>query len=236
MADSFLGLTALDWRAVRLSAWTCAAGVGLALPLGLGLGWLLARKTFPGKALVETALNLPLVLPPVVTGYVLLLLLGRKGWVGGWLYDWFGLEVAFTWRAAVVAVGVMGFPLLVRAIRLAFQGIDPRLYQAARSLGAGPLDAFFTVSLPLARSGLIAGVVLAFARGLGEFGATLIVYGNPEQAPTLPLQFYNTWVNETGTADDPHLWRLVLVSVLLAAAALAVSEYLERRGQRRESA
>jgi molybdate transport system permease protein len=236
MADTFLGLTALDWRAVYLSAWTCAAGVAFTLPFGLGLGWLLARKTFPGKALVETALNLPLVLPPVVTGYVLLLTFGRKGWIGGWLWSAFGLEVAFTWRAAVVAVGVMGFPLLVRAIRLAFQGIDPRLYQAARSLGAGPLDAFFSVSLPLARSGVIAGVVLAFARGVGEFGATLIFYGNPEQAPTLPLQFYNTWENETGAANAPHLWHLVLVSVLLAGVALAVSEYLERRGQRRESA
>ena len=117
-----------------------------------------------------------------------------------------------------------------------FQGIDPRLFQAARSLGAGPLDAFLTVSLPLARNGVIAGVVLAFARGLGEFGATLIFYGNPEQAPTLPLQFFNTWENQTGPGGEDRLWRLVLVSFLLACAALAGSEYLERQGQRRESA
>src|SRR5436305_57752 len=136
---------------------------------------------------------------------------------------------------AVVAVAVMGFPLLVRAIRLAFQELDPRLFQAARTLGARPLDAFFTVSLPLARNGVIAGVVLALARGLGEFGATLIFYGNPDFAPTLALQFYNTWENQTGSGEEDRLWRLVIVSVVLAGAALGASEYLERRGQRRAS-
>ena len=235
MAETFLGLSVRDWQAVGLSLRVSAAGILLSLPLGLGLGWLLARKNFPGKTLLDTAINLPLVLPPVVTGYLLLILLGKKGWVGAWLFRWFGLEVAFTWCAAVVAVAVMGFPLLVRAIRVAFQGIDPRLFQAARSLGAGPLDAFLTVSLPLARNGVSAGVLLAFARGLGEFGATLIVYGNPEYAPTLALQFYNSWDNP-GAAGEQHLWRLVLVCLLLAFAALAASEYLERRGQRRESA
>ncbi|HEV3261641.1 MAG TPA: molybdate ABC transporter permease subunit [Gemmataceae bacterium] len=236
MAETILGLTPRDWQALGLSLRVAAAGVLLSLPFGLGLGWLLARKNFPGKTLVETAVNVPLVLPPVVTGYLLLILLGRRGWLGSWLFRWFGLEVVFTWRAAVLAVAVMGFPLLVRAIRLAFQGIDPRLYQAARSLGAGPVDAFFSVSLPLARSGVIAGVVLAFARGLGEFGATLIFYGNPEQAPTLALQFYNTWENQTGAADAGRLWSLVVASLVVACAALGVSEYLERRGQRRESA
>jgi molybdate transport system permease protein len=236
MPESFLGLTTQDWRAVGLSVEVSAAAIVLSLPFGLGLGWLMARKNFAGKTLLETAINLPLVLPPVVTGYLLLVVFGKKGWIGGWLFRWFGLEIAFTWRAAVVAVAVLGFPLLVRAIRLAFQGIDPRLFQAARSLGAPPLDAFLTVNLPLARNGVIAGVVLAFARGLGEFGATLIFYGNPEQAPTLPLQFFNTWENQTGSGGEDRLWRLVLVSLLLACAALAGSEYLERRGQRRESA
>jgi len=236
MADTFLGLTPRDWQAVGLSLRVSAAGVLLSLPFGLGLGWLLARKNFAGKTLVETAVNVPLVLPPVVTGYLLLVVLGRRGWIGSWLFRWFGLEVAFTWRAAVLAVAVMGFPLLVRAIRLAFQGIDPRLFQAARSLGAGPVGAFFSVSLPLARSGVIAGIVLAFARGLGEFGATLIVYGNPESAPTLALEFYNTLQRPPGAGDDQRLWSLVGASLVLACAALGVSEYLERRGQRRESA
>jgi molybdate transport system permease protein len=235
MPDTWLGLTMDDWRAVRLSVVVSGTAVLLSLPFGLGLGWLLARKAFPGKALVETVVNLPLVLPPVVTGYLLLLLLGRRGYVGSWLDHWFGLEIALTWRAAVLAVAVMGFPLLVRAIRLALQGIDPRLFQAARSLGAGPLDAFLTVSLPLARSGVIAGVVLAFARGLGEFGATLIFAGNLEQNRTLALQVF-TLNSQPGEAYEQRMWLLVLASVALAGGALFVSEYLERRGQRRESA
>jgi len=224
-----------DWRAIWLSVRVSGLAVLLSLPFGVVLGWLLARKTFVGKTLVETVVNLPLVLPPVVTGYLLLILLDRQGLIGAALYRWLGLEVALTWRAAVLAVAVMGFPLLVRAIRLAFQGIDPRLFQAARSLGAGPVDAFLTVSLPLARSGVIAGVVLAFARGLGEFGATLLFAGNQVQTRTVAIQIYNL-NNQPGEAYEQQMWGLVLASVVLAFAALAVSEYLERRGQRRESA
>jgi molybdate transport system permease protein len=231
----FLGLAHDDWRAVGLSACVATLGVLFSLPFGVGLGWLLARKTFAGKTLVETLVNLPLVLPPVVTGYLLLILLGRRGWIGFWLDRWFGLEIAFTWRAAVLAVAVMGFPLLVRSVRLAFQGIDPRLFQAARSLGARPLDAFFTVSLPLARSGVLAGVVLAFARSLGEFGATLIFAGNQAKTRTLAIQMF-TLNSLPGDDNERRMWALVGVSVLLAAGALATSEYLERRGMRRESA
>jgi molybdate transport system permease protein len=230
-----LGLAAEDWRAIGLSVGVAGLAVLLSLPFGVGLGWLLARKTFVGKTLVETAVNLPLVLPPVVTGYLLLILLGRRGWVGAWLDRAFGLEIALTWRAAVLAVAVMGFPLLVRAVRLAFQGIDPRLYQAARSLGAGPVDAFLTVSLPLARSGVLAGAVLAFARGLGEFGATLIFAGNQEQTRTLAIQIY-TLFSLPEPAYERRMWGLVVASLFVAAGALAVSEYLERKGQRRESA
>jgi molybdate transport system permease protein len=235
MPETFLGLAGEDWRAVGLSLQVAGLAVLLSLPPGVALGWLLARKTFPGKTLVETAVNLPLVLPPVVTGYLLLLLFGRRGWVGARLYDWFGLEVALTWKAAVLAVAVMGFPLLVRAVRLAFQGIDPRLYQAARSLGAGPLDAFFSVSLPLARNGVIAGTVLAFARGLGEFGATLMFAGNQEQTRILSIQIFDLH-NLAGDVYEERMWRLVVASVVLACAALGLSEYLERRGHRRESA
>src|ERR1700682_5740948 len=158
---SFLTLSGEDWQAVGLSLRVSVLAVLLSLPFGLALGWILARKNFWGKSLVETILNMPLVLPPVITGYVLLILLGKRGWIGSWLYREFGVEVALTWRAAVLAVAVMGFPLLVRAIRLAFQGMDPRLFQAARSLGASPMDTFFSVSLPLARNGVIAGIMLA---------------------------------------------------------------------------
>ena len=234
-SNAFLGLSIEDWRAVELSVRVASLAVLLSLPPGIALSWLLARKTFPGKAIVETFIALPLVLPPVVTGYLLLLLLGKRGPIGSLLYRWLGWEVALTWRAAVLAVAVMGFPLLVRAIRLAFQGIDPRMYQVARSLGAGPLDAFFTVTLPLARNGVLAGMVHAFARALGEFGATLIFAGNQEQTRTLAIQIFT--LNSLPDVSSEHrMWGLVGISIALAAIALAVSEYLERRGQRRESA
>lgn len=235
MDPSFLGLAADDWAALGFSAAVASAAVVLSLPFGLALGWLLARHTLPGKSLVETVLNLPLVLPPVVTGYLLLVLFGRRGPVGGWLERVFGIEVAFTPAAAVLAAAVMGFPLLLRAVRLAFQGTDPRLYQAARSLGAGPLDAFFSVSLPLARSGVIAGVVLAFARGLGEFGATILFAGSAPGRRTLAIEIYQLNSDPADVAEA-RMWRLVAASVVLACAALTASEYLERRGARRESA
>src|SRR5207245_1508441 len=185
-----LSLSGEDWQAVLLSLRVSILAVVISLPFGVALGWLLARKSFFGKSVVETFVNMPLVLPPVVTGYVLLIWLGRKGWIGAFLYQVFGLEIALTWRAAVLAVAVMGFPLLVRTVRVAVAGIDPRMHQAARSLGAGPLDAFFSVSLPLARNGVLAGMVLAFARGLGEFGATLMFAGIRPETRTLAIQIY----------------------------------------------
>jgi molybdate transport system permease protein len=233
--SSVFTLSKDDWQAVELSLRVSVLAVLVSLPFGLALGWLLARKRFFGKPIVETLVNMPLVLPPVVTGYVLLIWLGKKGWIGGWLYEAFGMEVALTWRAAVLAVAVMGFPLLVRSVRLAFQGLDPRLFQAARSLGASPLDAFLTVSLPLARHGVIAGILLAWARGMGEFGATLMFAGNQKQTRTLAIQIYDLQTLP-GEAYEQRMWGLVLVSALLAFAALAGSEYLERRGQRRETA
>jgi molybdate transport system permease protein len=232
--DTFLGLAAEDWQALGFSIVVSLGAVLLSLPFGLALGWVLARHSFPFKAIVETFLNLPLVLPPVVTGYLLLLLFGRRGLIGGWL-ALIHIEVAFTPMAAMLAGAVMGFPLMVRAIRLAFQGTDPRLYQAARSLGAGPFDAFWSVSLPLARHGVIAGIVLAFARGLGEFGATLLFAGSQPGRRTLSVQIYRLY-ELPGDAAEARMWYLVAASVLLACAALAASEFLERRGARRESA
>jgi molybdate transport system permease protein len=229
--DTFLGLTGDDWAAIAYSVVVAGAAVAASLPLGVALGWLLARRAFPGKFLVETAINLPLVMPPVVTGYLLLLAFGRSSW----FYKVFRVSPAFTTFAVVLAGAIMGFPLLVRAVRLAFQGIDPRLYQAARSLGARPLDAFWSVSLPLARNGVIAGAVLAFARGLGEFGATLLFAGSQPGRRTLALEIYALY-EQPGDAAQERMWRLVAASIVLACAALFASEWLERRGARRESA
>jgi molybdate transport system permease protein len=228
-------LTPEDWHAVRLSLGVSVCAVLLILPVGVALGWLLARFEFPAKTLVETAVNLPLVLPPVVTGYLLLVLFGRRGWIGEFLDRYLGIQIAFTWLAAVIVGAIVGFPLLVRSARIAFRGLDPRLYQAARSLGARPLDAFFSVVLPLARSGIVAGALLAFARSLGEFGATLLFAGSSPDRRTLTVQIYRLH-EEVGPVAEARKWDLVLAAVLLSCAAVAVSEFLERRGRRRESA
>ena len=231
MSDNFLGLAPADWQALWLSVRISAAAMALSLPAGIGVGWLLARKTFPGKAAVETLVALPLVLPPVVTGLVLLYLLGPRSTLGGGL----GLEIAFTWKAAVVAVAVVGFPLLVRSVRTAFEGVDPRLYQAARSLGAAPFDAFWSVSLPLARHGVIAGLVLAFARGLGEFGATMMFASVRPETTTLAIQIY-VLHNQPGDVSEARMWRVVIASIVLAFASLVLSEYFVRRGRQHELA
>src|SRR5262245_26842899 len=179
-------LTSGEWSAVWLSIKVALTATVASLPLGIAAGYFLARRRFPGKSLVETALNLPLVLPPVVTGYLLLVLLGRRGLVGQHLEDWFGLHVVFTWKGAAIASAVMAFPLMVRTIRLAFTQLDTRLELAARTLGAGACETFWRVSFPLARRGIIAGAVLAFARSLGEFGATVMIAGNiPGETQTI---------------------------------------------------
>jgi molybdate transport system permease protein len=220
-------LTIEEWHALRLSFQVAACAALLGLPLAVVIGYRLARSTMRGKWLVEVLVNLPLVLPPVVVGYLLLVCFSPRGPVGSVLWNWFGIRVVFTWWGAVLASVVVSFPLMVRAIRLAFQGIDPRLELAARSLGAGPLRSFLTVSLPLARRGLTAGCVLGFARSLGEFGATIMVAGNIEgQTRTIPLAIY-TLSNRPGGME--HSWRLVGLAVVLACGALAVSEWLERR-------
>jgi molybdate transport system permease protein len=223
-----------QWQAVRLTLVVSATAVAVSLPLGIALAWLLAKRNFPGKFLVETLVNLPLVLPPVVTGYLLLVTFGRNGPLGALLDKWFGVQLIFDWKGAALAAAVVSFPLLVRPIRLAFASIDDRLIQAARSLGARPLDAFWTVVLPLARPGILSGCALAFARSMGEFGATIMVAGNiPGQTRTIPLEIYNLLESPGGAAEARTL---VAVSILIAAAAMVLGEILERRGQRRFAA
>ena len=231
---SFTLLSGEEWTALRLSfqVGVCSALAGL--PFAVAIGYCLARKSFSGKWLVETVVHLPLVLPPVVTGYLLLVCFAPRGPIGSVLSDLFGVRIVFTWVGAVLASMVVSFPLMVRAIRLAFQGVDPRLEMAARSLGASPAAAFFTVSLPLAGRGVIAGGLLGFARSLGEFGATIMVAGNMEgQTRTIPLAIFSL-ANRPGGVGQ--CWRLVVLSVLLACGALAASELLERRQSRHESA
>ncbi len=220
-------LSNAEWTAVALSIRVALVAMLISLPFGVAVGWLLARRQFRGKWVIETLVNLTLVLPPVVTGYLLLRMFGRQSWFGAWLEGTLGIQIAFTWWAAAIASAALGFPLMVRAIRLAFRGVDPRLEEAARSLGSSPLDAFWRVSLPLARGGIIAGAVLAFARSLGEFGATITFAGNiPGATQTLPLAVFS----EMNRAGGDGTLRLAIVSVVLAAAALATSEWLERRG------
>jgi len=220
-------LTPAEWSALWLSFQVALFSALAGLPFGVAAGYLLARRPFFGKWVVEILIDLPLVLPPVVTGYLLLVCFGPRGPIGSILVTWFGLKIVFNWLGAVLASAVVSFPLMVRAIRLAFQSIDPRFEMAARSLGASRLRAFFTVALPLARRGLIAGWLLAFARSLGEFGATIMVAGNIEgRTRTIPLAIY-TLTNQPDGIEQA--WRLVGLSILLACAALAATEWLERR-------
>lgn len=220
-------LTAEEWSALWLSFKVASCAALIALPFAVGVGHALARSRFRGKWVAEVFVNLPLVLPPVVVGYLLLVSLSPREPLGSLLLAWFGVRIVFSWWGAVVASVVVSFPLMVRAIRLSFQAIDPRLELAARSLGASRFQVFFTVTLPLARRGLIAGWVLAFARSLGEFGATIMVAGNiAGQTRTIPLAIY-TLTNQPDGAEQS--WRLVGLAVLLACGALAASEWLERR-------
>jgi molybdate transport system permease protein len=224
-------LTPGEVQALWLSLKTGIAGTAVSLPPGVAVAWLLARRQFTGKLLVDGLVHLPLVLPPVVTGYVLLILFGHNGVLGHWIETHTGFTLAFNWKGAALASGVMGFPLLVRAIRLAFEAVDPKLEAAARTLGAGPADVFVSVTLPLIAPGLIAGTLLGFARALGEFGATITFVANiPGETQTLPIALYSALQVPGG---EIHALRFVLLSVLLAIAALGASEYLARAVQRR---
>jgi molybdate transport system permease protein len=214
------------WQVAWFTTWVAAAGTLLILPPGIALGWLLARKHWRGKILVETIVTLPLVMPPVATGLVLLKLLGRRGLLGRWIESLFGVEIVFTWRAVVIATAVMSFPLLVRTARLALEGVNPRFEQVARTLGAGPWRVFWTITLPLAARGLVAGAVLAFARALGEFGATIMVAGFiPGRTATLALSIYHL----VQLSRDDEAWGLLAISITLAFGALWLSETLLRK-------
>ena len=220
-------LTPLEAEAVRLSLRVAVVAVAGSLPIGVLVAWLLARREFPGKTIVNGLVHLPLILPPVVVGYLLLVLLGRRGPVGAWLYDVFGVTIAFTWKGAAVASAVMAFPLMVRAIRLSLESVDRRLEHAARTLGASPLRVFLTVTLPLTLPGILTGAVLGFARSMGEFGATITFVSNiPGETRTLPLALFS--MVQTPGGDEGAV-RLVIISVVLAMAALVASEVLARR-------
>ena len=218
-------MTAEEWQIVALTVRTAALASLLILPPGLLVAWQLARRDWRGKSLVETIVALPLVMPPVATGLILLQLLGRRGPVGSVLHR-MGIEIAFTWRAVVVAMMVMSFPLLVRAARVAFEEVNPRLEQIARTLGAHRRRVFFTITLPLASRGIIAGLLLAFARSLGEFGATILVAGNiPGRTSTISLSIYNL----VQQGRDDLAFRLLFVSVVIAFAAVWIAEVFARR-------
>jgi len=215
------------WLSLRVAFWS----VLVSLPFAVAVAYLLARASFPGKALFDAVVHLPLVLPPVVVGFFLLLLFGRRGPLGEILEQWFGIVVAFRWTGAALAAGIMGFPLMVRAIRLSFETIDRKLEAAASTLGAGRVGVFLTITLPLALPGVITGVLLSFARSLGEFGATITFVSNiPGETRTLPLAIYT--YTQTPAGDAAAL-RLSVIAVLLSLAALYVSEVLVRRAARR---
>ena len=220
-------LTPDEWQIVALSLRVSIVAVAVTLPPAFLLAWMLARGRFAGKILLDALVHLPLVLPPVVIGWMLLIAFGRTGPIGGWLYDSFGLTLIFRWTGAALASAVMALPLMVRAIRLSIEAIDRRLEGAARTLGATPLHAFVTISLPLSFPGILAALVLGFARSIGEFGATItFVSSIPGETRTLPLAIYGQLQVPGGEAG---VTRLALISIALSLAALVASELLARK-------
>ncbi|HEX6957926.1 MAG TPA: molybdate ABC transporter permease subunit [Ferrovibrio sp.] len=222
-----IGLGPEEWTAIELSLRVALVATVCSLPFGVAVAWLLARREFPGKALLDAAVHLPLILPPVVTGYLLLLLFGRQGVLGAFLAERLGLVFAFRWTGAALACAVMGFPLLVRAIRLSLDAVDEKLEQAAGTLGAAPVFVFATVTLPLILPGIFAGMVLSFARAFGEFGATITFVSNiPGETQTLPTAIYS-FIQTPG--GDAQAIRLTVISIAIAFVALIGSELLARR-------
>jgi molybdate transport system permease protein len=219
-----------DVQVIGLTLGTAALSTLIIFPFGIALAWVLARKSWPGKSLVETIVALPIVMPPVATGFILLNLLGRRGPIGAFLQNTFGTEIVFTWKAVVAAMAVMSFPFLVRTVRLAFEEINPRLEQVARTLGASRARVFLTITLPLAARGMIAGAVWAFARALGEFGATILVAGNiPGRTTTISLAIYS----DIQLGQENHAYQLLGISALIALAAILFSNHFSKRGAAR---
>jgi len=226
-----LTLTPLETEALRLSLLVSVTAVVGSLPFGIGVAWLLARVNFPGKSLLDGIVHLPLVLPPVAVGYLLLVTMGRHGLIGAWLHDVLGVTFAFNWKGAALASAVISFPLLVRAVRLSIEQVDRGVEAAAATLGAGPWAVFFTVTLPLALPGIAAGIILAFARSLSEFGATItFVASIPGETRTLPVALFAVTQNAGG---DSEALRLCILSVALALLTLLVAERLAKRLERR---
>jgi molybdate transport system permease protein len=224
-------LTEYELQALLLSLKIAGIAVLFSLPFGILCAWVLARCQFIGKSMLDGLIHLPLVLPPVVIGYVLLLTMGRQGVIGKWLYEWFGLTFSFSWRGAALAVAVVSFPLMVRSIRLGLESVDIKLEQAARTLGASPLKVFFTITLPLALPGILTGTILAFARALGEFGATITFVSNiPGETQTIPLAMYS-FIETPGAENEAA--RLCIIAIVIALASLVVSEWLSRIARKR---
>ncbi|EMB9228855.1 molybdate ABC transporter permease subunit [Vibrio harveyi] len=224
-------MTELEYQALILSLKVGAYAVLWLIPLGIALAWLLSRKEFIGKSILDSLIHLPLVLPPVVIGYLLLISLGRQGFLGNWLYEHFGLVFSFNWKGAVVACVVVALPLMVRSIRLSLDNVDPKLEHAASTLGASPLKVFFTITLPLTIPGIITGTMLSFARSLGEFGATISFVSNiPGETQTIPLAMYN-FIETPGAEIEAA--RLCVISIALALSTLMISEWLNRKAASR---
>lgn len=226
----FFSFTSQELNAIFLSLKIASVAILFALPFAIAVAWLLARKNFWGKNLLNGIIHLPLVLPPVVIGYLLLVLMAKKGAIGQLLWQWFGFSFSFSWRGAVLASMVMAFPLMVRAIRLSFENIDPKLEQAARTLGASPLKVFFTLNLPLSFVGIVSGAVLGFARSLGEFGATITFVSNiPNETQTIPAALYTFIETPDGELAAA---RLCLVAIVISLIALFCSEWLAQKQQK----
>jgi molybdate transport system permease protein len=225
-------LTATDYAAILLSVKIATVSTLLSLPFAFATAWLMTFRRFRGMIVLDVLVNLPLTLPPVVIGYLLLILLGQNGFIGRHLLQPLGLELIFTWKAAVVATSVVGFPLMVRSIRIGMESIDLRLIDAARTLGAGKLDRMFSVVIPLSMHGLLAGSALMFARGLGEFGATIIVAGNiPGITQTIPLAIYEYTSSPGG---DSIAMTLCIISIIISVLILLLHEYLGKRMKERQ--
>ncbi len=219
-----------ELNAIYLSLKVATIAILFALPVAIFIAWILSRKQFWGKQLLNGIVHLPLVLPPVVIGYLLLIVMAKRGAIGQYLWEWFGFSFSFSWRGAVLASAVMAFPLMVRSIKQAFDAIDPKLEQAARTLGASPLKVFFTLNLPLSFSGVIAGAVLGFARSLGEFGATITFVSNiPNQTQTIPAALF-TFIETTD--GELAAARLCAIAIVISLIALSASEWLAERQKR----